>query len=331
MNKQTYINNHINNLIKDATANDNSYKNGSIGGTLSSFLNNLNSKNNIYFSTGLNAIDELLGGGLSPQTITVLGGICGVGKTTLSLQIAWYISQHYQKDVLFLATEMSEFQLQVKLLSNISSRLVDTYHMNTTPLGYDDIRLQENWDKLTNEQTELLLRSIEKMSENNHLYVKSIVGHTSVEEIKKAIEFHKQETCNSPIVFLDYLQNVRSESSTANEKQVIDNAIYMLNAVAHDFEVPVVALSSLGRSAYEKPSLSSSKGSGEIEYTASNVILLTSGETKPAATTRPSSRGSSRVAAAGTKVQATSVKNRFSGSQKSCQLNFIGQYNYFTA
>lgn len=331
MNKQTYITNQINYLLSNNNTTDNtSYTNGSIGNTLSSFMNNLSSKNNIYYSTGINSIDELLSGGLSPQTITVLGGICGVGKTTLALQIAWFISQHYQKDVLFLATEMSEFQLQVKLLSNISAQLVQELNLSMNPLTYDEIRMQENWDKLDDSQTEILIRSFEKMRKNRRLYIKSIVGHTSVDDIKKAIELHKQETGNAPVVFLDYLQNVRAESATANEKQIIDNAIYMLNAIAHDFETPIVALSSLGRSAYEKPSLSSAKGSGEIEYTASNVILLTSAETKQATTSRPSSRGSARTTVNSTKVQATSVKSRFGNSQNSAILNFAGQYNFFT-
>ena len=143
MNKQTYITNNINYLLNDNNTTDTtSYKNGSLGNSLSSFINNLNSKNNIYYSTGINSIDELLGGGLSPQTITILGGVCGVGKTTLTLQIAWFISQHYQKDVLFLATEMSEFQLQVKLLSNLSAQIVQELNVEAKPLTYDDIRIE---------------------------------------------------------------------------------------------------------------------------------------------------------------------------------------------
>ena len=39
-------------------------------------------------STGIPALDELLGGGLIPGTLTVVVGATGIGKTQLGLQFA---------------------------------------------------------------------------------------------------------------------------------------------------------------------------------------------------------------------------------------------------
>lgn len=332
MNNTTYINNYINQLTKDNTSSSsNTYTNNAISNKLSSFLDVINSENNIYYSTGIPSIDELLNGGLANATITVLGGICGVGKSTMALQAAWYISKTYEKDVLFLACEMSEFQMQVKLISQLTSRMVKEKQLSIDPLSYDDIQFKKNWDKWSDEQAELFCRAMDEIQDNTHLYIRSIVGHTSVNEIKNAIELHIKQTGNVPVIFLDYLQNVREQGIINADKQVIDAAVYMLNSVAHEYNTPVVALSSLGRSSYEKPSLGAAKGSGEIEYSASNVILLTSAEAKAPTSTRPSARTSARTAPIkGIKVQATCVKSRFGGIDKFTQLTFLGQYNLFT-
>ena len=79
-------------------------------------LNKLTDPNNIYYSTGFDKLDAILGGGLEPASLCVLGGLAGVGKTTLALQMAYYISKTQQKDVLFLALEMTEFQMQITSL-----------------------------------------------------------------------------------------------------------------------------------------------------------------------------------------------------------------------
>lgn len=43
---------------------------------------------NTRFSTGIPALDDLLGGGLVPGTLTVVMGATGIGKTQLGLQFA---------------------------------------------------------------------------------------------------------------------------------------------------------------------------------------------------------------------------------------------------
>ena len=45
-------------------------------------------KENSRLSTGIDGLDELLGGGLMPGTLTVVVGASGIGKTQLGLQFA---------------------------------------------------------------------------------------------------------------------------------------------------------------------------------------------------------------------------------------------------
>ena len=44
--------------------------------------------NSDRFSTGIPALDQMLGGGLIPGTLTVVMGATGIGKTQLGLQFA---------------------------------------------------------------------------------------------------------------------------------------------------------------------------------------------------------------------------------------------------
>lgn len=330
-NNQQYINNYLSTLIKEDTTITSEYDTYAVGNSLQQLLDFMNTESTTIFSTGIPTIDELLGGGLAPSTISVFGGLCGLGKTTLMLQIAFHLSKTYEKDVLFIAGEMSYLQLQAKLLSLLSYQIVTEQNLNIEPLSFDEIFHKKLRAKLSSERVDLLIKATMKLQENKHLFIRPMVGHTSVEEIKKAIEFHIEKTSNTPIIIMDYLQNIR-EKNSKDEKQTIDNSMYMFNSIAHDYDTPVVLLSSLGRSAYEKPTIGAVKGSGEIEYGASNVILLTAAE-KTAMPAVTSSRASSRNRPqnpAGKKVLLTLAKSRFGETDKTSQLNFMGKYNVFT-
>jgi DNA repair protein RadA/Sms len=61
--------------------------------------------------TGLQEFDRLLGGGLVPGSMVLIGGEPGIGKSTLALQIALMLSD---KKVLYLSGEESAEQLRVR-------------------------------------------------------------------------------------------------------------------------------------------------------------------------------------------------------------------------
>jgi DNA repair protein RadA/Sms len=61
--------------------------------------------------TGLEEFDRLLGGGLVPGSMVLIGGEPGVGKSTLALQIALLLSQ---RKVLYLSGEESAEQIRVR-------------------------------------------------------------------------------------------------------------------------------------------------------------------------------------------------------------------------
>ena len=113
----------------------------------------------------------------------------------------------------------------------------------------------------------------------------------------------------------------------------IDDAIEVLKILSHKYDIPIVAMSSLNRMSYSDPDLASMKGSGEIEYTASTVFLLSDVDAekkKPpqdlnARTSNRSCRDMSRTRM----LRITAAKNRMGARNVSTVLRFNEEYNYF--
>ena len=298
-------------------------------------LDTLCSKQNIRYSTGYKNIDSLLKGGLAPERLYILGGATGMGKSTLALQIAYNISIRYKQDVLFIALEMSEYQVYLKLLSMISKSIAERcINSGSTGLTLEQIENIEDWGSLDPDTGDLLIRAAAEMQSNTNLYIKSSIERTTPEDVKRMIEKHMSERGNAPILFIDYLHNIKSAKQTATDKQVIDEAVDMLKALSLRHKIPVFAMSSLNRNAYGAPDLAAVKGSGEIEYTASTVLLMTNPEVEKKngptdINKKPSSR-SARSSASVRTVQLTAVKNRYGPRDVSALLKFSEEYSYFS-
>ena len=63
-------------------------------------------------STGLNEFDRVVGGGLVPGSLSLIGGQPGIGKSTLLLEVMSRLSSSYKdKKILYVSGEESESQI----------------------------------------------------------------------------------------------------------------------------------------------------------------------------------------------------------------------------
>src|SRR3982751_339094 len=69
--------------------------------------------NAVRLSTGIGEFDRVLGGGVVPGSLVLLGGEPGIGKSTLLLQAAAYFAAHVGP-VLYCSGEESEFQVKMR-------------------------------------------------------------------------------------------------------------------------------------------------------------------------------------------------------------------------
>jgi DNA repair protein RadA/Sms len=72
--------------------------------------------NKLYrFSSGMGELDRVLGGGIVPGSLVLLGGDPGIGKSTLLLQVADFVAENGKK-VLYLSGEESAGQIRLRSL-----------------------------------------------------------------------------------------------------------------------------------------------------------------------------------------------------------------------
>lgn len=66
------------------------------------------------FTTGINEFDRVLGGGIVPGSVVLVGGDPGIGKSTLVFQVAYALSQRTKGLVLYVSGEESREQIKLR-------------------------------------------------------------------------------------------------------------------------------------------------------------------------------------------------------------------------
>lgn len=61
---------------------------------------------------GLNELDRVLGGGIAPGSLVLIGGEPGIGKSTLVLQVANQLAKNLSQDILYVSGEESASQIK---------------------------------------------------------------------------------------------------------------------------------------------------------------------------------------------------------------------------
>lgn len=221
-------------------------------------------------------MDKALGGGLYPG-LYVLGAISSLGKTTLALQIADNLALQGQ-DVLFFSLEQSRFDLMTKSISRESYMYCRDNKIDTTlaksNLGVMDGR---RWKKYSAEETATINKAFDLYAEYaDHVYIVEGLGSISVQDIRDRVRAHISWTDNKhPVVFIDYLQILKPSEGDerATDKRTVDHNITALKQLSRDFDIIVIAISSLNRLSYKDPvTMSAFKESGSIEY-GSDVLI----------------------------------------------------------
>ncbi|MBQ6983263.1 MAG: AAA family ATPase, partial [Synergistaceae bacterium] len=65
-------------------------------------------------ATGISELDRVLGGGLVPGGVVLIGGQPGIGKSTLLLQAAGSVAKNYGAPVLYISGEESDAQVALR-------------------------------------------------------------------------------------------------------------------------------------------------------------------------------------------------------------------------
>ncbi len=124
----------------------------------------------LRWNSGYGELDRVLGGGVVPGSMVLIGGDPGIGKSTLLLQVSNQLAQNYR--ILYVSGEESGQQIKLR-----ASRLGVTKLTNDNSNGTNNNQVSENAEPLTKSETiDINLTD---------LYV---LPETNLEEILKEIE-----------------------------------------------------------------------------------------------------------------------------------------------
>lgn len=105
--------NSIEEMVVEATPTRLSGYSGTAGATGVQILTDVQKEKLTRFSTGLNELDRVLGGGLVFGSVVLIGGDPGIGKSTILLQTLIHLS-HQGKKVLYVTGEESPSQVALR-------------------------------------------------------------------------------------------------------------------------------------------------------------------------------------------------------------------------
>jgi replicative DNA helicase len=229
-------------------------------------LMNLGHRKTIGLPTGIDTLDELLGG-LQPG-IHILSAKPTVGKTTLVLQIAANAASA-QYPVLFVTFEEDPARLVMKAVCQQAN------------LAYRE----------DNQRPYLVMKKFEHGKGDPHLFEEaanlyaprlqslSFIGGTgklTVDLVKaRAQELLREYGADQVLVVVDYIQRWAIGMKESGEMRHQVNALVGdLRDMAMELKWPVLAISSQNRIGQGTDDLTSLKESGDLEYTADTITFL---------------------------------------------------------
>jgi replicative DNA helicase len=225
-------------------------------------------------TTGFRDLDNTLGG-LHKSDLVILACRPGMGKTSLATNIAFNAAKARQRAIEdgvepgvadgavvgFFSLEMSSEQLAIRILSARSG-------ISSHKLRQGQISREESHDVVR------AAREIEELP----LFIDDTPALSIAALRTRARRLYRQH--NLSLIFVDYLQLLRSTNMRANDSRVqeVSQITQGLKALAKELNVPVVALSQLSRVVEQRddkrPMLSDLRESGSIEQDADVVLFL---------------------------------------------------------
>ena len=251
--------------------------------------------------------------GLMPN-LFVLGASPSTGKTTFVKQLAdQVVEANPDAACLFVSLEQSREELRVKTLSRLSG--------------------VENRDILRGrlDRSSIGWKAVKEAAQGYHgavagrFFILEGDKTTTPDRIRlAALQVKRATQAARLLVVVDYLQIVPTEEQHRDPRNRVDAVVSDLRRIARDLDAAVVAVSSVGRSQYGRPTIAAFKESGGIEYGGDLAGVMWREPDDPKGTeTFKSVAGRQRK-----RVKLDIVKNR-NGEKSRIEFDFFPQVSAF--
>lgn len=247
----------------------------SAANALKQFEKNISSGRYKPTPTGLEAFDDMLGGGLYPG-LYVIAAATGFGKSTFCLQLADELASRGE-DVVYFSLEMSQDELIARSLSRLTySKARNKRCARTTRailqrsiIASNDRQFIAECNQVYSDALDAFARMADRL-----FYRDGSADRITITEVEKFVG-QLVESGRRPFVFIDYLQFLKTDIQNLTDKQQADRVIEALKRLSTRYGITVVAISSINRQSYSsKAALSALKESGQIEFTGDAVLMI---------------------------------------------------------
>ncbi len=211
--------------------------------------------------TGLPTLDDRLGG-LQAGRLSILIAQPGQGKTTLAAQIAYHVAAQ-GAPVLYLSYENSAASLILRTIARIGGRSVRHVERGEFPLD----ALAPAVETFRRDA-----QSLHFLDGGRQTTLDALEGY-----VAELTDRHPDT--GPPLIVTDYLQRLAATDATERDARMrVERTSQRLSELAKRTPAHVLAISSTNRAAYltkdSRPSLSSARESGSIEFDADHVLAL---------------------------------------------------------
>ena len=209
--------------------------------------------------SGFKDLDEITTG-FHKGEFVVVAARPSMGKTALCLNIAQHVGLHTPSAAGFFSMEMSLEQLAIRMLC--ADSMVDLQKIRKGLISSRDM--------------EKIRLSAEALAPAR-IYLDETAGLTVLEMKAKARRLKIEG--NLDILFLDYMQLMRTSQRFENRNQEMSYISRSMKELAKELQIPVVGISQLSRAPEKgrkepRPILSDLRESGAIEQDADVVIFI---------------------------------------------------------
>ena len=192
---------------------------------------------------------------LQEHDLMVISARTGIGKSGFALNLLEDLSKRH-KCILF-NLEMSESSVYKRLISIMTSVPMD---MLASPK--------------TDYQKQVIEESIEELSKRK---LKIISTGQTIQSIRRTIINEQRE--EHLIVFIDYVGLINSVEKHKSLYELTTSVVKELRSISMTYNCTIILLAQINRSGEDNPKISDLKESGELEQSATQVIILNGEET----------------------------------------------------
>ena len=236
---------------------------------------------------GLAPLDRMLGGGIRPGELLLIGGAQGTGKTTMALQMARNVAASGQAYVLYVNFEHDDADMLNRLIAMESAL---PYLPNTKPstgaIKITDVRSEvvRSWARTGDEQPDLaqnpkLRPAIERIARyGTNLYLlRGSQTASTVENLRDLIRQHRKQSGERRLVLIvDYLQKVPQLPEPPTESEKVTYVVNGLKDISLSEKVATIAIVAADKEGLKAARLRNHhlRGSSAINYEADIILIL---------------------------------------------------------